>query len=238
MPNTQLSDKTHSELIAKIENVFGFEFDNKDIVLEALTHSSTTARSSNQKPNYERLEFLGDRVLGLAMADILYEHFPDEAEGDLAKRHAALVQGTTLADIAREMNLGDALILSASERQSGGALNDNILADCVESLLAALYLDKGFIACRQVVGHLWGERIKIYDTPPQDPKTELQEWAQGRGLPLPSYDIMDRKGHDHAPIFKIQVSIKGLNPVHGSGTSRRAAEKAAAQAMLQQIDNQ
>lgn len=227
------NDAPLHDQVAGTEEKLGLTFQNKAYAIEALTHASMHGEG-----NYERLEFLGDRVLGLAIADLLYTHFPDEPEGGLAKRHAALVQGTTLADIAREIELGDQLILSDAERQSGGALNDNILADCVEALLGAIYLDQGFPPCREVIKHLWGKRLTTLKKPPQDPKTELQEWVQSRGLPLPVYAIAGRSGPDHAPLFTIELTVEGLSAVRATGPSRRQAEKAAAQIMIQQIDSQ
>lgn len=197
-----------------------------------MTHASTGADT-----NYERLEFLGDRVLGLLMAEILYAAFPQEAEGDLAKRHAALVQGELLATIAREINLGDALILSEGERGAGGADNENMLADGLEALIGAIYLDAGLEPCRRLLTALWGERVNILSNPPQDPKTALQEWAQGRGLPLPVYEVAGREGPDHAPRFTISVTVQGFPPAQAAGPSRRAAEKEAARILLERLDN-
>jgi ribonuclease-3 len=196
----------------------------------ALTHSSTGTQA-----NYERLEFVGDRVLGLVVAQMLYEFFPEESEGGLAKRHAALVQGKTLAQIAREIGLGDALILSDAERAAGGAENENILADGLEAVIGALYLDAGLETCARAVRQLWASRIDVLSEPPQDPKTALQEWAQGRGLPLPVYELIGREGPDHAPQFDVRATVKGFSPVQARGASIRAAEKAAARQLLDQV---
>ncbi len=215
-----------------LQQRLGFKFSRSDLLQAAMTHASTGADT-----NYERLEFLGDRVLGLLMAEILYTAFPHEAEGDLAKRHAALVQGELLATIAREINLGDALILSEGERGAGGADNDNMLADGLEALIGAIYLDAGLEPCRRLLTALWGERVNILSAPPQDPKTALQEWAQGRGLPLPAYDVAGREGPDHAPRFTISVTVQGFPPAQAAGSSRRAAEKEAARLLLERLDN-
>jgi len=182
------------------------------------------------------LEFLGDRVLGLVIADLLYHTFPAEPEGSLAKRFAALVQGTTLAEIARGINLNEDLILSEAERNAGGADNDNILADCVEAMLGALYLDRGYAMCKDVITRLYGDRITTVQTAPQDPKTTLQERVQGQGLDLPVYSIIDRTGPDHAPEFTVEVTVQGHKPARGIGASRRAAEKKAALQMLEIMD--
>lgn len=213
-----------------LEKVLGVSIRDKNLFNRALTHASVAGEK-----NYERLEFLGDRVLGLAMADLLYITFPQEAEGALAKRHAALVQGVTLASIAQELDLGRFVTFSEAERQSGGAANENILADCLEALLGALYLDQGFATCEDLIRRLWGERLMTQTRVPQDPKTELQEWAQGNGLPLPHYEIVGRQGPDHAPIFQICLKVKTVDDVLATGSSRRAAEKAAAKLMLDKI---
>jgi ribonuclease-3 len=217
----------------KLEDILGYTFQNEHYLERALTHSST-----NDDYNYQRLEFLGDRVLGLVIAHALFEEFRGENEGGLAKRHTALVQGSTLAVIAQAHKLGDFVILSDSERDSGGQMNENILADVVEALLGAIYLDGGYEAVHEVVMRLWGDNIRTLDTPPQDPKTELQEWVQARGLDLPVYEIVDKSGPDHAPVFIIRVHVTGQDFVDAKGTSRRQAEKTAARKMLKQLKMQ
>lgn len=211
----------------------GHQFDHTERLQAALTHSSSGAAH-----NYERLEFLGDRVLGLVMAHILYDAFPQESEGDLAKRHAALVQGTTLAQMARRIGLGDLIVLSDAERAAGGAENDNILADSLEAVIGALYMDAGLDACHRVIRDVWSDDIHVLTEPPQDPKTALQEWAQARGLPLPSYNVVGKEGPDHAPLFDICVSVDGFDPVTARGSSRRAAEKDAAAVLLSQLEKE
>ena len=212
-----------------LEARLGYRFRRHDELRQALTHSSMGGA------NYERLEFLGDRVLGLVIADLLYFAFPHEVEGDLAKRHAALVQGETLASLAREIDLGAALDLSAAERQSGGDDNDNILADAFEAVLGALYRDSGIAACHTLLEKLVGDRLRNLAAPPRDPKTALQEWAQGRGLLLPLYELSNRTGPDHAPQFEITVTVEGFTPESGTGPSRRAAEKEAATKLLEKL---
>lgn len=219
------------ELLAEFEARFGHHFKNADHLNLALTHSSTGAGR-----NYERLEFLGDRVLGLVMAELLYDVFPDEVEGDLAKRHAALVSGETLAIIAEQINLGDVLNLSHGERAGGGAKNENILADVMEALIGAVYLDNGLSACKSVISTLWNNILHTMKEPPRDPKTALQEWAQGRGLPLPKYEMTGREGPDHAPVFTISVLVEGFDRLSAEGPSRRAAEKSAAILLLNKIE--
>lgn len=214
----------------KLEQALGYAFKNKALLNDALTHSSLGADH-----NYERLEFLGDRVLGLAIAEILYEKFPNENEGDLAKRLAMLAQGSLLAEIAAGIHLGDYIGLSQAERGAGGAGNQNILSDVLEALIGAMYLDAGFKPCRALVDLLWQGRFETMVAPPSHPKTALQEWAQGRGLPLPTYKIIAQDGPDHAPSFKVQLSVKGHDDVVASGRSRQIAEKEAAKLFLESV---
>lgn len=220
--------------MAELQERTGYRFTNDRLLATALTHSSATNKEQNID-NYERLEFLGDRVLGLVIAELIYKRYPQEREGDLAKRHAALVQGHTLAIVARRIDLGAAMILSDSERAAGGAGNEHILSDSMEALIGATYLDGGLAPCMQMIAALWDDLLDTMLTPPQDPKTELQEWAQGRGLPLPEYELVERTGPDHAPIFEISVRVKGFPNVRGEGPSRRQAEKHAAQRLLSRL---
>lgn len=210
-----------------IQGKLGYRFTNLSLAEQALTHSSKSGDLNN-----ERLEFLGDRVLNLVIAAALYAHFPDEPEGHLAKRHSALVQGHMLAVIASMIKLGEDIILSDSERHSGGAENENILSDAMEALLGAIYLDGGLAPAEKIILTLWGENIYNLTQVSQDPKTELQEWVQARALPLPAYEIVDRSGPDHAPIFIIEVRVEGYAPIQAEGNSRRSAEKKAALMML------
>ncbi len=216
--------------ISALQETLRHQFHDVNLLVAAMTHAST-----GSDHNYERLEFLGDRILGLVIAESLYKLFPNEPEGHLAKRHAALVQGALLAVIAREINLGDSLILSESERASGGAENENMLADALEAMIGALYLDAGLAPCQEVIARLWGDRISILSSPPQDPKPTLQDGAQGRGLPLPLYELAERSGPDHAPVFTIRVTVQGFTPVLATGASRRAAEKESARILLEQL---
>jgi ribonuclease-3 len=210
-----------------LQSKIDYSFKDETLLRDALTHSSTGGAT-----NYERLEFLGDRVLGLAVAELLYKKFPNEREGDLAKRLAALVQGSFLAQIAREIDINQAITLSDSERQAGGADNENIMADVFEAVIGALYLDSDFETCRALIERLWGERLHERKSPPQHPKTSLQEWAQGQALPLPAYEITGQSGPDHAPSFEITVTVEGYDAVSASGRSRQEAEKLAAKAFL------
>ena len=206
----------HDDTLIKLQERLGHRFSDQEKLKVALTHSST--RSDN---NYERLEFLGDRVLGLVMATILFETFPDEAEGDLAKRHAVLVQGQMLAGIAKDIGLGDVMILSDAERIAGGHENENILADSMEAILGALYLDAGLDVCARLIKELWNETVRVMTEPPVDPKTALQEWAQGRGLPLPDYELVGKEGPDYSINRHFDLlymkSLQGVDNIHFLG---------------------
>lgn len=211
-----------------LQKQIGYSFKNAELLEIAFTHSSTGAKN-----NYERLEFLGDRVLGLTVSETLYQKFPNEPEGHLAKRLSALVQGSFLAQISREMELGKHIIFSDAESASGGAENDNILADVFESMIGALYLDSNYETCRALIQKLWGDRFDTMKTPPQHPKTHLQEWAQSQNLPLPHYKIVAQSGPDHAPVFDICLNINGYDPVTVQGSSRQEAEKLAASTFIE-----
>lgn len=214
----------------KIEEILGYQFNDRHLLERALTHSST-----GEDYSYQRLEFLGDRVVGLVIAEALFTKFKLENEGGLAKRHTALVQGTTLAIIGQAHGLNEFIIFSASEKEAGGHQNENIISDVVESLLGALFLDGGYDVVRDTILRLWGDNIETLIKAPQDPKTELQEWAQARGLPLPVYQIVSREGPDHAPIFTISLTVQGIDPILQEGPSRRAAEKSAARKMVKTL---
>lgn len=210
----------------------GHRFRRPELLDQALTHASAAPRVG---ANNERLEFLGDRVLGLAVAHLLYERFPDESEADIARRHAALVRRDALAEVARGLDLGRFLRMARGEEDSGGRGNPTLLADACEALLGALYLDGGFDRAAQVVGTYWQPLIDQTPLPPRDAKTMLQEWAQGLGLALPEYVVLASSGPPHDPVFDIEVRVAGHVPAKGRGRSRRAAEQDAAQALLRRL---
>jgi len=214
--------------VAELEAEISYKFQDTKLIDKALTHSST-----GSVKNYERLEFLGDRVLGLIVAEALFKTFPDEAEGDLAKRLAALVQGEHLAQMAHKIHLGGYIVFSEAEREAGGAENSNILADVFESMIGAMYLDNGIEPCRDLILRLFEDDLYNMSAPPQHPKTALQEWAQGQGLSLPAYQIIGQSGPDHAPIFDVKLSIQGFEDVVAQGPSRQFAEKEAAAKFLE-----
>ena len=208
----------------------GYHFSDTELLQRALTHSSKGA------DNYERLEFLGDRVLGLIIADIVYKTFPFETEGGMAKRHSALACTETLAEVAVTIGLQEVVILSDGERSAGGMKQENLLADSMEAIIGAIYLDKGLEACHSVIEGLWGEKVHVLKEPPIDSKTGLQEWAQARKLGTPVYDVVKREGPDHAPVFHISVTVKGYGIQIGVGSSRRVAEKEAAKKFLAYLE--
>lgn len=221
-----------AKAIADLEARIGHVFKDRDLLERALTHPSVT-EGARPTRHYERLEFLGDRVLGLLTAERLLALYPNEREGVLSPRLAALVNGQTCARVARRIGLGPALRLSPGETKSGGRDKTTILGDAAEALMAALYVDADLDMARAFFMDAWSEEFaRIGEVGGLDPKTELQQWAQGRGLPLPVYEVLRRTGPDHAPEFIVQVSLEGFEPEQGLGRSRQAAEKAAAVEML------
>ncbi len=217
---------------AELESALGHRFKDRKLLERALTHASVRSVSAKRLDN-ERLEFLGDRVLGLAVAEMLHGALPDHQEGELARYFNRLVRGATCAAVGREVGIGEYLILSDSEANGGGRDKDTILADAVEAVLGATFIDGGFEAGREAVRRLWGDRFQLTAISFIDAKSALQEWAQGRGLPLPKYAEVSRDGPDHAPKFIAEVRIKGVKPARGSGASKRHAEQAAASKLLQ-----
>ncbi|HXO68349.1 MAG TPA: ribonuclease III, partial [Bradyrhizobium sp.] len=195
-----------------------------------------THRSAG-KPNNERMELLGDALLGALVAELLFEAHPNASEGELSRLRAQLVNGQALAVIGRELELGDDLKLGPGELKSGGFRRDSILADAFEALVAAVYFDDGYDACRQVVRRLFTPRVAEIKRSSKDAKTRLQEWLQGRGLPLPNYELTDSYGEDHAKIFDVSCTIDEPEPirVEGRGGSRRAAEQDAAETVLRRL---
>ncbi len=218
----------------------GHAFADSHLAAEALTHRSALDRRPELKALYphgnERLEFLGDRVLSLAMAELLLARFPAEREGELARRHAAMVRAGTLAEIAEAIGLGPLIRLSQSERAQSVTVKPTILADTFEALLGAIFLDAGFAAAKQCIEQLWGERLAAQRSAPRDAKTALQEWAQARRLPLPAYREVGREGPPHAPVFVVDVAIKGHDPARGRGPSKREAERQAATVLLERLE--
>jgi ribonuclease-3 len=217
---------------AAFEERISYRFKDQAILEQALTHISALAGPRNRAGSYQRLEFLGDHVLGLVVSDMLYRAFPKADEGELSRRLADLVRKEACADVARAIELGAAIRLGASENNAGGRNRTAILADVCEALIGAIFIDGGYKAANEVIGRLWEQRMRTPVRPLRDPKTILQEWAQARGLPTPAYREVERKGPDHDPEFRVTVELPKLQPAEGLGRSKRAAEQAAAAAML------
>ncbi|MCJ8138483.1 ribonuclease III [Falsirhodobacter halotolerans] len=213
----------------------GHEFKRPELLVRALTHSSI---SSPTRASNERLEFLGDRVLGLTMAEALFRADAQAAEGQLAPRFNALVRKETCAAVARETGVGDALKLGRSEMMSGGRRKEALLGDAMEAVIAAVYLDAGFEVARDMVLRLWGDRIAKAEATTRDAKTALQEWAQGRGQQPPRYVECDRSGPDHEPIFVVEVRLDSGETERASARTKRAAEQVAAKALLARMEDQ
>lgn len=218
--------------LGELEARLGHVFRDRQLLEEALTHSSARTRTSVTR-DYERLEFLGDRVLGLVVAELLVERFPDDEEGGLARRLNRLVRGETCAEIGEQWDLGACLVLGGGEAESGGRRKKTIIADACEAVLGAIFLDGGFETARRVVRDFWGPLANRAEDVGTDPKSALQEWAQGHSLGLPRYVEVVRSGPDHAPRFTTEVRIKGFGAERGEGTSKRAAEQSAAEAFLE-----
>jgi ribonuclease-3 len=211
----------------------GHEFRTPELLLRAVTHASL---SGPTRPDNQRLEFLGDRVLGLVMAEALLTADPAATEGRLAPRYNALVRKETCADVARAVGLGEVLKLGRSEMMSGGRRKDALLGDAMEAVIAAVYLDGGFEAARGVVLRLWRERIGAVDADARDAKTALQEWAQARGLPPPAYTEEGREGPDHQPVFTVLVRLGNGETERAAAGTKRQAEQAAAKALLERME--
>jgi ribonuclease-3 len=218
--------------LARLTEMLGHRFADPALLEKALTHPSA---SGPARPDNQRLEFLGDRVLGLIIAEALLAGYPDEDEGDLAPRFNALVRRETLAEIARELDLGACLHLGRSESTGGGRRKKAILADAMEAVIAALFLDGGMEVARDFVLGRWQARIDAPAGAPTDAKTRLQEWAQGRGMALPDYAVSEREGPDHAPRFTVVARLANGETASGVATSKKQAEQAAAAALLDRL---
>lgn len=216
----------------KLEARLGYRFADPDLLDRALTHSSAVSPGKRVQRSYQRLEFLGDRVLGLVVADMLYRKFPKANEGELSRSLNTLVRKETCAAIARELNLGSELNLGESEARTGGATKEAILGDVAEAVIGAIYCDGGLGPAFEVVERLFGEHIGQASTERADAKTTLQEWAQGRGLEPPLYVEVERTGPDHAPLFTISVQLGQFEVTTATGPSKKLAEHKAAERFL------
>lgn len=216
--------------LERLQKTLGYQFANEDYLKQALTHRSAATH------NNERLEFLGDSILNFAIGKALYDKFPKANEGELSRMRAALVKEETLAIVAREFNLGEYLKLGAGELKSGGYRRESILSDCVEAIIAAIYLDSGIALAQERIYHWYAKLLNEMQPgeAQKDPKTRLQEFLQGRKLPLPRYDVVDIKGEAHNQTFKVSCQVEKVDEIFvGIGSSRRKAEQNAAEQVIQ-----
>ena len=226
------SSKRRRRSTAGFEERIGYRFKDPALLEQALTHISALTGARNRGGSYQRLEFLGDHVLGLVISDMLFRAFPKGDEGELSRRLADLVRKEACADVARSIDLGGAIRLGTSENNAGGRSRAAILADVCEALVGAVFIDGGYPAAAELIERLWEARMRAPARPLRDAKTVLQEWAQARGLPTPAYREVERKGPDHDPEFRVAVELPDRAMAEGLGRSKRAAEQAAAAAML------
>ncbi len=218
--------------LAQLEQVIGYKFRQRELLKQALTHRSAHAHHN------ERLEFLGDSILGVVIAEALYQRFPNVAEGDLSRMRAAIVCGRSLAKLGRKKQVGDYLWLGQGELKSGGYRRESILADAMEAIIGAVYLDSDMATVKTMVLAWFSEQLETIKpgANQKDPKTRLQEWLQARQRPLPEYDVVATKGQAHNQQFTVTCQVEGIkDPLLGTGTSRRKAEQAAATAALEQL---
>lgn len=217
----------------ELEQTIGYRFADPALLREALTHGSAPGRGRRTS---ERLEFLGDRVVGLAVAELLFRRYPHEPEGALSPRLSLLVSEPVLAEVARELGLGRWLKVARSEEEAGGRERPAILADALEALIGAVYLDGGWEAAAGIARRWLEPRMETMAVPPRDAKSRLQEWTQGRGLGLPHYRVVDVGGPAHAPRFEVEASVAEFPPVNATAGSKQAAEQAAAEQLLSALE--
>jgi ribonuclease-3 len=231
-----MSRKAKDKERSALEERIGYQFADKALLDRALTHISALSGGPQKRVgSYQRLEFLGDHVLGLVISDMLYRAYPKANEGELSRRLADLVRKEACAEVAKAMDLGPALRLGNSEQHAGGRFRTTILSDACEGLIGAAFIDGGYAAADALVSKFWKERMSKTVRPLRDAKTMLQEWAQARGLPTPAYKELTRTGPHHDPKFKVAVILPDHPQAEGSGSSKRAAEQAAAAAMLTSV---
>jgi ribonuclease III len=214
----------YDEIALRLEH----QFKDRSLLRHALTHSSTTKKQDD----YQRLEFLGDRVLALVIAEALYRENPSRREGDMANLHSNLVRGEICSDVGKQLLISDFIIVGQSEHKKGVNLNTSVVGDVVEAIIGAIYLDGGLEKARAFVLRNWARHIAERKTVKKDAKTYLQEWALARGLPIPEYRILKREGLEHTPVFTVEVAIKGKATMQGEGRSKRLAEMDAAHHFL------
>ncbi len=229
-----MSQEFGNKQIAELEQRIGYHFDAPLHLHKALTHASATKRS-NEDNQYERLEFLGDRVLGLVVSELLFETFPDAAEGELSLRLNALVNGKTCALIADEIELHKFIRTGTDLKHLTGKRMQGVRADVMEALIAAVYLDGGLDAASKVIRNLWHSRLHLADAARRDSKTALQEWAHANKYGMPHYELVAQEGPDHDPVFSIKVHLDGAEGADGKGRSKRSAEQNAARKVLENV---
>lgn len=221
----------HNGQYSKLYDIIGYSFKDENILREALTHPSLEGVA-----NYQRLEFVGDRVLGLAIAAWMFELYPDVDEGGLASRHTNLVRREACAKVGEEIGLGDFIHMAKSSEDTGGRKRETIIADVCESLIGAIYLDSSYETAEKFIRNFWKEMAHNVKVAKRDAKTRLQELVQARSKPTPSYVTLEKEGPDHQPIFTIAVRVKGEAEEVGKGKSKREAEQNAAEAMLERLE--
>ena len=214
-----------------LSKTLDYKFNDPDLFRQALTHRSARGNSN------ERLEYLGDAVLDVVVSEALYHARPDAAEGDLSRLRASIVRDSSLSELAGELGLGEHLILGSGEKKTGGHRRESILADALEALFGAVYVDSNFETASRIIRHAFGKRLEEFPNPEElrDPKTRLQEWLQAGGATPPEYLLVDVSGKAHQQRFEVQCVIPGRNPTTGTGTSRRGAEQQAAERMLAEL---
>ncbi len=225
--------KNNPHDLARLTKKLGYSFKKTELLIQALTHRSAKGCHN------ERLEFLGDSILGFVIAEALFEQFPSHDEGDLTRMRSSLVKGVTLAEIARDFNLGECLILGPGELKSGGHRRESILEDAIEAIIGAVYLDSNINCCKQLILSWFAKRLSVIKpgNEQKDPKTRLQEYLQGRKIALPSYEVIDTTGQSHNQQFTVRCITPIINKeVIAKGTSRRKAEQAAAEQILMLIE--
>ena len=235
MPQRRTPQRRPPPHRGELEALLGYRFRDPGRLEEALTHGSVLGTRGSRARTYERLEFLGDRVLGLVVAHLLVERFPKDAEGALTQRQVAMVRRESLAAVATALGLGRWVQTSPSEAGNAGAMRPAMLADCCEAVIGAIYLDGGFTAAQEFVCRHWAPLIETVQTPPRDAKMALQEWAHARAAEPPVYRVVATAGPAHAATFTVEVNLAGLPPQTASAATKRAAERAAAAMMLERI---
>lgn len=218
----------------ELEEILGYQFRNPRLLEEALTHPSMSRQHNEGDPlfNYERLEFLGDAVLGLVIAELLIRKYPKEKEGALAKRQAGLVRGEAVASVAIKLEIGRFIIMTHGEESTGGRENISNIENALEAIIGAIYRDSSIENAAAFICKHWVSLVENMKEPPKDPKTSLQEWAQAKGLPIPEYTVIRTTGPSHNPRFTVTVAVEGHDAVQAEGASKKKAEKSAARKLL------